>query len=68
VRQYTFSSALGACCRFFQHVYLIIKAKRGFSLKGVKRDYKSGKITLKDVEHIDFTIMTTEKSKGKISS
>ena len=68
VRQYTFSSALGACCRFFQHVYLIIKAKRGFSLQGVKRDYKSGKITLKDVQHRLFTIMTTEKPKGKTSS
>jgi len=68
VRQYKFSSAPGAHCRFFQHVYLIIKAKRGFSLQGVKRDYKSGKITLKDVQHRLFTIMTTEKPKGKTSS
>jgi len=68
VRQYKFSSAPGARCRFFQHVYLIIKAKRGFSLQGVKRDYKSGKITLKDVQHRIFTIMTTEKPKGKTSS
>jgi hypothetical protein len=68
VRKYTFSSATEARCRFFAHVYLIIKAKRGFSLQGVKRDYKSGRITLKDAYHRIFTIMTTEKPKGKKSS
>jgi len=68
VGKYEFSSAPGARCRFFQHVYLIIKAKRGFSLQGVKRDYKSGKITLKDAQHRIFTIMTTEKPKGNASS
>ena len=68
VRKYTFSSALAAEFRFFAHVYLIIKAKRGFSLQGIKRDYKSGKITLKDAQHRVFTIMTTEKPKGKTSS
>ena len=67
-RKYTFSSAPGARCRFFTNVYLIIKAKRGFSLQGVKRDYKSGKITLKDAYHRVFTIMTTEKPKGNTSS
>ena len=68
VMKYTFSSALKAKCRFFQHVYLIIKAKRGFSLQGVKRDYKNGKITLTDAHHRVFTIMTTEKPRGKTSS
>ena len=68
VRKYEFSSTPGARCRFFQHVYLIIKAKRGFSLQGVKRDFKSGRITLKDVRHRIYTIMTTEKPKGKMSS
>jgi len=68
VRMYTFSSAPAAKCRFFQHVYVIIKAKRGFSLQGVKRDYQSGRITLKDAHHRIFTIMTTEKPRGKISS
>jgi len=68
VMKYTFSSAIEAKCRFFAHVYLIIKAKRGFSLQGVKRDYKNGKITLKDAHHRIFTIMTTEKPKGKTSS
>jgi hypothetical protein len=68
VRKYTFSSAPGARCQFFTNVYLIIKAKRGFSLQGVKRDYKSGKISLKEAHHRIFTIMTTEKPKGVTSS
>jgi len=68
VRRYTFSTATAAKRRFWQDVNLIIKAKRGFSLQGVKRDYKSGKITLKDAHHRIFTIMTTEKPKGKTSS
>ena len=68
VRKYTFSSATEAKCRFFQHVYVIIKAKRGFSLQGVKRDYQSGMISLKDAQHRIFTIMTTEKPRGKTSS
>jgi len=68
VRKYTFSTATAAKRRFWQDVYLIIKAKRGFSLQGVKRDYKKGKITLEDAYHRIFTIMTTEKPKGKTSS
>ena len=68
VRKYTFSSATEAECRFFAHVYLIIKARRGFSLQGVKRDYQSGRITLKDAYHRVITIMTTEKPRGKKSS
>ena len=68
VRKYTFSSMLAAEFRFFAHVYLIIKAKRGFTLQGVKRDFQSGKISLKDAYHRLFTIMTTEKPKGKTSS
>ncbi len=68
VRKYTFSTATEAKRRFWQDVYLIIKAKRGFSLQGVKRDYRAGRITLKDAHHRVFTIMTTEKPKGKTSS
>lgn len=68
VRKYTFSTAPAAKRRFWQDVYLIIKPKRGFSLQGVKRDYKSGKITLQDAHHRLFIIMTTEKPKGKRSS
>ena len=68
VRKYTFSSATEARCRFFAQVFLIIKAKRGFSLQGVKRDYRNGIITLKDAYHRLFTIMTTEQPRGKRSS
>ena len=68
VRKYTFSSNLAAEFRFFAHVYLIIKAKRGFTLQGVKRDFQKGRISLKDAYHRFFTIMTTEKPKGKTSS
>ncbi len=68
VRRYTFSSATEAKHRFFQHVYLIIKAKRGFTLQGVKRDYRMRKISLDDARKQVFAIMTTEKPKGKTSS
>jgi hypothetical protein len=68
VRKYTFSSATEAKYRFFQHVYVIIKAKRGFTLRGVKRDFQSGRISLKDARHRLFSIMTTEKPRGKTSS
>jgi len=68
VRKYTFSSDRAAKHRFFQNVYLIIKAKRGFSLQGIKKDYQSGKISLKVARTRVFTIMTTEKPKGKTSS
>ncbi len=68
VRRYTFSSANEAKHRFFQHVYLIIKAKRRFTLQGVKRDYRTGKISLDDARKRVFAIMTTEKPKGKTSS
>ena len=68
VRKYTFSSAPVVKYRFFQNVYLIIKAKRGFSLQGVKRDYQNGRIPLKVAQTRVFTIMTTEKPKGKTSS
>ncbi len=68
VRKYTFSSATEAKHRFFQHVYLIIKAKRRFTLQGVKRDYRIGKISLDEARKRVFAIMTTEKPKGKTSS
>ncbi|KKN40746.1 hypothetical protein LCGC14_0730160 [marine sediment metagenome] len=68
VRRYTFSSATEAKHRFFQHVYLIIKAKRSFTLQGVKRDYRIGKVSLDDARKRVFAIMTTEKPKGKTSS
>ena len=68
VRRYTFSSATEAKHRYFQQVYMIIKAKRGFTLQGMKRDYRMGKISLEDARKRIFAIMTTEKPKGNTSS
>ena len=68
VRRYTFSSATAAKQRFLQHVYLIIKPKRGFTLQGVKRDFRVGKLSLDDARRRIFAIMTTEKPKGRTSS
>jgi len=68
VRRYMFSSDTEAKHRFFQHIYLIIKAKRGFTIQGVKRDYRMGIISLDDARKRIFAIMTTEKPKGKTSS
>jgi len=68
VRRYTFSSATAAKHRFFQHVYLIIKAKRGHTLQDVKRVYRKGKLSLDNARKRVFAIMTTEKPKGKTSS
>ena len=68
VRRYTFSSAAAAKQRFLQHVYLIIKPKRGFTLQGVKRDFRAGKLSLDDARKRIFAIMTTERPKGRTSS
>ncbi len=68
VRKYSFSSSPITRFRFFQDVNLIIKAKRGFSLQAVKRNFQRGKLTLNDARKRLFVIMTTEKPKGKTSS
>ena len=68
VRKYTFSSKTAARCRFSRHVYVIIKAKNQFTLQGIKRDYKAGKISLDDARKYLFLIMTTQKPRSKTSS
>jgi hypothetical protein len=68
VRRYSFSSATETKFRFFQDVNLIIKAKRGFTLQAVKRDFQRGRLSLNDARRRMFVIMTTEKPKGKRSS
>ena len=68
VRRYTLSSLTEAKHRFFQYFYLIIKAKHGFTLQGVKRDYRRGKISLDDTQKLMFAIMTTEEPKGRTNS
>ncbi|GAH87948.1 unnamed protein product, partial [marine sediment metagenome] len=52
VRKYTFSSALGAKCRFFQNVYVILNAKKGHSLLEVKRDFRKGNLTLNNASKL----------------
>jgi len=68
VRKYTFSSAPGAKCRFFQNVYMILNAKKGYSLLEVKRDFRKGNLTLNNASKIIYAIMTTQKPRGESSS
>lgn len=68
VRKYTFSTSAGAKRKFSKNVYLIIKAKRGFSLQSVKNTFQKEKISLKDARQKLFAIMTTEKPRGNTSS
>jgi hypothetical protein len=68
VRKYTFSSATEAEYRFFQNVYLVINAKKGSTLLGVKRDFQKGKLTLNDASKRIYAIMTTQKPRGETSS
>ena len=68
VRKYTFSSALGAKCRFFQNVYVILNAKKGHSLLEVKRDFRKGNLTLNNAAKLIYAIMTTQKPRGESSS
>ncbi|MBA7689778.1 hypothetical protein ES703_98289 [subsurface metagenome] len=48
VRKYVFSTAPGSNYRKFRHVYLILNAKRGYSLLSVKRDFQNGNLSLND--------------------
>jgi hypothetical protein len=68
VRRYMFSTATAAKCHFSRHVYVIIKAKNQFTLRGVKRDYQAGRISLDDARKRLFMIMTTQKPRGNTSS
>jgi len=68
IRQYTFSSASGAKCRFFQNVYVIFNAKKGHSLLEVKRAFQRGTLPLNDALKLIYAIMTTQKPRGNSSS
>jgi len=68
VRKYTFSSATDAEYRFFQNVYLVLNAKKGYSLLEVKRDFQNGKLTLDNASKLIYAIMTTQKPRGVSSS
>ena len=68
VRRYTIPSAPASKFQFSQIVYLIIKAKRNFTLQGVKRDFQKGRISLEDVRKRLFALMTTEKPRRNSNS
>ena len=68
VRSYKFSTAPGAPNKCVKIVYLIFNAKKGHSLLRLKRAVKKGTLSLKDARKNIFTIMTTQKPKGKESS
>ena len=68
VRMYVFSTAPGGKYRKFRHVYLILNAKRGYSLLSVKRDFQNGNLSLNDARKLIYAIMTTERPRGKTSS
>ncbi len=68
VRKYTFSKATEANYRFFQNVYLILNAKKGYSLLEVKRDFQKNMLTLNDASKLIYAIMTTQKPRGESSS
>lgn len=68
IRKYEFSSAPGSKYRFFQHVYLVLNAKKKHSLLGVKRRVQAGALPLNDALKLIYAIMTTEKPRGETSS
>jgi len=68
VRKYVFSSASASDFKTSQNVYLVINAKKGHSLQTIKHEFRTGKLSLIDARKIIYTIMTTEKPKGKKDS
>lgn len=67
VRSYKFSTTQGARNKCVQVVNLIFNAKRGYSLLSLKRAVNKGELSLKEARKKIFTIMTTQKPKGKES-
>ncbi|MBD3211626.1 MAG: hypothetical protein GF311_03380, partial [Candidatus Lokiarchaeota archaeon] len=68
IRRYTISSAPGGANQFSQQLYLILKAKKGHFLSGVKQDFQKGKLTLDDARRLFYAVMTTQKPRGDKSS
>jgi len=62
------STALGGKNQQSQVVYLMINAKRGHSLREVKRAFLSGEITLEEARSKTFALLTTERPKSNTSS
>ena len=68
IRTYKFSTAPGGIHRCVQEVYLILNAKKGYSLLSLKRAVQKGSLTLEDARKHVYAIMTTRKPRGKQSS
>jgi len=68
VRKYVSSTAPRGKYRTFRHVYLILNAKRGYSLLSVKRDFQNRNLSPNDARKLIYAIMTTEKPRGKTHS
>jgi len=68
VRSYKFSTTPGGRHQCVQEVYLILNAKKGHTLLGVKRDFLNGKLSLEEARKLIYAIMTTQKPRGKESS
>jgi len=68
IRKYRISSAPGKKQGYSQSVYLVLCAKKNYTLLGIKRDVKRGKLTLNDAAKLIFALLTTEKPKVNKSS
>ena len=68
IRRYTISSGPGGGKQFFQDLYLLLRAKKGYSLLSVKRAFKKGTLTLNDAMKLIYAVMTTQKPRGNTSS
>ena len=68
IRKYSISSAPSEKVVHSHDLYLILRAKKGHSLLDVKRDFRSGKLSLDETRKLIYAIMTTERPKGQTSS
>ena len=68
IRKYTITNAPGAKKNFSQVMYLILRAKKGYTLKGIKKAVKNGKVSLDDAVKLIYSVMTTRKPSGDTSS
>jgi len=68
VRTYTVSTGHKKKIRFSQKLYLILQAKKGYSLLEVKRGFQRGILTLNDAMKLIYPITTSQKPKSKPSS
>ncbi len=68
IRRYTISTAPGGGKQFSQDLYLLLRAKKGYSLSSVKQDFKKGTLSLDDAMKIIYAVMTTQKPRGDTSS